>query len=426
MIDKKFKLDTLVSYATQAGVITCGFAFTTLVTQYAGIGVFGMLGLLTAFSSVLTNLMTFRTNEAVVVFYKRGKNTDDWGLCKFALAAGIALDIAVGSALLCLVYYSADTIAEYLLKDHHHADAVRLFAFALFFQFFRGAPTGYLIARERFVVFNLLGLSEHLLKLSLLGAVIWRGETVTFEHIVNALMSAAMATSLAIYSHLCWTLFMRYRRVSTKLNFSLIREYLGFSMNTFLSTALKAGNQNIDTLVLGWVAENRLVGIYTLFRQFLAPLAFLSNPFATLAYPKFVQAVVESRHADIRNSIRQVNRKLTKVYLLAIPLSSLALFGYASWLKLPMNSSQYLPFAMMCMQYYVTGILWWTRSFANAVDPNISLKGNFYATILAIILVYPASTRFDITGTAGAMLAIILVLNVYWSKKLLDHTRSQE
>lgn len=418
LIDKKFKTDTFVIYLSQAGVVLCGFAYTTVVTKYAGISIFGMLGILTAFSSVLTNLLTFRTNEAIVVFYKRGESLGDLGLCKFALLTGIVLDIVVGCGLLALVYHAAGLIAQYLLRDPYSESAVRLFAFTLFFQFFRGAPSGYLIARERFLGINILILSEHVIKIGLLAVMLYQGGELDLNAIVTAGMLAAMVASLAVYSYLLLSLIRRYAGIRTTLNRSLLKEYLGFSLNTFLSTALKAGNQNIDTLVLGLVTDNRLVGIYALFRQFLAPLAFLSNPFATLAYPKFVQAVVERRVEDIRKLILEVNIKLLKSYVVLLLIIVPAIFVYDKWVRLEVIPTEYVTFLFMIFSMILSGLVWWGRPFANAIEPGFSLKMNLFATIFILTFIYPAALHLSILGVSLVMFSVNFMLNIFWRHRL--------
>lgn len=418
MIDKKFKSNTVISYLSQAGVVACGFAFTTLVTQYAGITVFGILGILTAFSSVLSNLLTFRTNEAIVVFYKRGESAGDLGLCKFALLVGILLDVLVGSLLFALVYNSASLIAEYLIRDTAAEAAIQLFAGTLFFQFFRGAPLGYLVAKEHFKSLNLLTLSEHLIKVGITAGIILGSGGINLHQIISAGLVAAMSASVTVYVFLLVKLVHSFIKIPVTINRGLIVDYLSFSLSTFLSTALKAGNQNIDTLVLGLVTDARLVGIYALFRQFLAPLAFISGPFATLAYPRFVQAVVDRRQTEIRAAIRQVNVKLIMVYAGALILMIPAMIGYGWWLKLDLQSADYLTFAIMIGSAFLSGQLWWARPFSNAVNPNFSLQGNLFATLFLLTCIYPATSHFGLLGTSTVMLILGFGATIFWNSKL--------
>jgi O-antigen/teichoic acid export membrane protein len=195
---------------------------------------------------------------------------------------------------------------------------------------------------------------------------------------------------------------------------------LGFSLNTFLSTVLKAGNQNIDTLVLGLVIDIRLVGIYALFRQFLAPLAFLSNPFATLVYPKFVNAVVERRQSEIKNSIHGVNDKLLKFYLVALLIIVPLLIGYGVWMKLDLQWEEYLSFVMMMGSSILSGLIWWARPFSNAINPRYSLQGNFFATLFLLVFLYPATLFAGVQGTAAVMFILGVGNTLFWKKKLIN------
>lgn len=415
VIDKKFKSDTWASYLAQAVSIASGFVFMALVTRYAGIAVFGALAVLTALSNMLANLLTFRTNEAVIAFYKQGEATGDLARSKFALVAGMALDLLLGGGLFLLVYSQADTIANLLIKDAGAAPEVRLYAGFLFIFFIRGSAVGYLQACERFKLVSYLSMSEHFAKALAAGGIVMLYGKLNLYHAVLALLIPACVFSLVYLIAIGVGLARRLGTVPLSLDKGKVGEFARFSSSTFLSSTLKAGNQNIDTVMVGYLTDTHTVGLYGLFRQFLSPLAFLSTPFSSLTYPKFVQAVVEHRHSDIRRAIASINRKLRMLFLATLAVMIPAFLFYALWIDLPIQWDKWLVIIMMTLTTVIIQQMWWARPFSNAVNPNISLRANLYALVFVVVTIYPATLWLGLAGAAGVMLTNALLQRWYWT-----------
>jgi O-antigen/teichoic acid export membrane protein len=253
-----------------------------------------------------------------------------------------------------------------------------------------------------------------------LAAFVVAKDTITLTHAVVANVAAAATVTILAYGPLLTVLGGRLRTVAMHLDRRTVGEFARFNVTTFFSSALKAGSRNVDTLVLGYVTTPAVVGLYSLFRQFLAPLPFASAPIATLTYPKFVQAVIERRHADARQAIAAVNRKLSLVYATLLLLVGPALLGYLYWMHIGVGTPELLALAMMALTAYLSGRLWWARPYANAVDPVISLRANLYATLAILVLLYPLTSALGMAGTALCMLSQAVLLVIYF-RKLLSH-----
>ncbi len=85
LIDARFKGNVLFSYGAQVATIGLGFISVTIITRYAVIETYGMVSMMTLLSAILSNLLTFRTSEAVVNFYKRGQAENMPGLSELSL-----------------------------------------------------------------------------------------------------------------------------------------------------------------------------------------------------------------------------------------------------------------------------------------------------------------------------------------------------
>jgi O-antigen/teichoic acid export membrane protein len=421
MIDARFRSDALVGYAAQAIAVVCSFAFMAVVTRAGGIGVFGAVVVLVALASVLSNLASFRTNEAVIAFWKQGEAADDPGRGKFALLAGISIDLAIAVLLCGLVRWQAPNIAASLLGDAALAPAVELHGLVILVAFLRGTPLAWLQATGRFRVVYFLETLDHCVKAAIVTAAALAGATLALRDVVLAMLTAAACVTAPAALLLLSALAGPLRKVKTSRERALVREYARFSSTTFVSSALKAGNQQIDTLVLGYLTDTRIAGVYGMFRQFVAPFGFLSAPFAALAYPRFVQAVSHRRNRDVRAAIDTVNRRLVLAYAGAAVVVAPLMYLYARRMGIDLTGTQLLAFALVLLAAVNNGMLWWARPFSNSVDPRLSLVANLAATVFLLASIYPLTLAFGMTGTAAAVCALALMLTGYWQRAVRRH-----
>ena len=75
----------------------------------------------------------------------------------------------------------------------------------------------------------------------------------------------------------------------------------------------------------------------------------------------------------------------------------------------------------MALTAYLSGKLWWSRPFSNAVDPYISLKANLYATLFAVITLYPLTVMLGMLGAALSMMGMIVMLTFYFKRMYRSH-----
>ncbi|MFH1819663.1 MAG: oligosaccharide flippase family protein [Pseudomonadota bacterium] len=421
MIDRKFKTDTMFMYGSQLGSMGSSFLFSLLVTRYAGVEVFGELTLLIALAGFLSNLLTFRTNEAVIAFYKRGEVNGDHGLCKLSLFAGVALDTLVGLLLMLILAIFADVVAGELLHNPETVGAIKLYALMVLVQLVTSTPVAYLMAKGRFKLVWTMSLAANGGKLAVAGLFILAGSAMSLESSVMSMLFPAAVIYLSAYGYLLWLALVGLRKVRVCRSGGMIREYISFSVSTFMSSTLKAGNQNIDSLVLGYLAGTHTVGLYGLFRQFLGALPFLSSPFTALVYPKFVEAVAGHKISLVRKSIGLVNRRLIVAYVIVSMLIIVCLTAYLWWIREGLHLGEKVSFLLLLTAAIVNGLLWWSRPFSNSVNPDISLRANLYASGFLLISLYPSIQFSGMMGAASCMLLLALMLYVYWTKVMRNY-----
>jgi O-antigen/teichoic acid export membrane protein len=281
--------------------------------------------------------------------------------------------------------------------------------------FLKGTPFGLLASHERFRQVYAFNLIEPVGRALIVGGIVMAGQELKLEAIVWAsVISGASATAIAYAYLIKDILSLRHVKMKT----GIIRDYLRFSLSTFLSSTLKAGNQNIDTLVLGYVAGPSTVGVYNLMRQFLSPLGLLAAPFSGQLYPRFVQAVAQHRREDMRHTIVQVNRRMRPFFYIIIAAAASGFALYVKWLDVPWSMDQAGGFAALALSGFILQQMWWNRPLTNAIDPNISLRANALASIILLVLIGPMTYHLGLSGSALSVLVVAIALLFYWRRVL--------
>ena len=416
LIDSIFKHNVIFSYGTQVLGLAAGFVFVTIITRYSGIDIYGMIAMMMAVSGTITQLLTFRTNESVVNFYKIGEEEENLGLCRMALLYGLVLDIVVGLVILIAIHVISYDIAEKLLKYPGAASGVGIFAIFMFVNFLRGTPIGLLMAEERFRLINILNLLERLLKILLLAFVVWINIPLSFDNIMWILLISATIITVILYSFPLVKLFGPLRKAVTQSGF--FGRYLRFSTSTFISSSLKAGSRHLDSIILGYLTNPSIVGIYNLFRQFLSPIPLLAEPFRLQIYPRFVQAVSRKNPDGITVTISHTNRILIAGNVGILILVTSLMVGYSYWLDLNLGLQHYVLYALMALSALIIQRLWWSRPFSIAINPAMSVHAGLLTTLILPVMVFLLVSTMGFVGVGYGVLITYLIMYMFWQNKL--------
>lgn len=416
IINNRFKVNALFNYATQLFSIGSGFAFVAVVTKYAGVETYGRLAMLSALIGVVVNFASIRSNEAVINFYKRGKVANELGLCKMALLLGMAFDAVLAVMLFGFLTLFAPLIAEILIKDVAWTESVAIYSGIVVATFLRGVPLGLLIAEERFKTVSILSALEQVLKFSIVVVILWRDQALDDVGIIWAVVLSSGSITLLVY-------FLPIKKILfdlrlCKADWCHLGSYFRFSISTFVSSSLKAGNQGVDVLVIGYFLAPSVVGIFALFRQFLAPMNILAGPFSTQFYPKIVVAAHNQEKREIHHAIVYGGRVLAAGFMILWIFSAAGMVFFGFWTGLSFSMESYISFLVISVATFLNQQLWWARPFSLAVDPRFSIDAGILATMY-MVAVYPL---FVISlGLFGGCLGVCLLqsmLRVYWSRKL--------
>jgi O-antigen/teichoic acid export membrane protein len=422
ILDSKFKKDLSISYVSQGITILSSFIQLFLINKYFNVETYGQLTIIIATVGIFSALLTARSSEAITRFFTREMLNNNLENAKFIIFIGFFIDIMTAFLMLLLIYAISEFIAITFIKDVKFSSEVFLYSFIIFFTFLRGTLFGYFQSKEMFNTINIVNILDALLKISILYLVIlFIPNSSLYDIILTLLISYIISYSYA------FIMFYKNYQVSFKnivysYNKNILKEYWNFNIKTFLSSSLKAGNQNIDTILIGYFFNTHTVGIYQTIKKILSPIHIAITPFSMLIYTKLIKFFEEKEFKRFKNLIFKIS---SYIFIFAIFYT---LIGYLLFedILLLMNiqilDNMYNLYLLLSILTIITSVLWWTRIFSNVVNPNYSLYMNIFATIYQLTVTIIITYLFGINSLIYSIIFMNISIGIYNYLKLKKET----
>jgi len=224
--------------------------------------------------------------------------------------------------------------------------------------------------------------------------------------------------SVTIYITIIFTkrFIEEFRGVNILINKSLIKEYFLFNMKTFLSTTLKAGNNNIDNLILGYFTDTKTVGIYQTLKNILMPVNFIATPFSMMTVSKLTKLYEENKILEFKNLIKIITFKIFKIAIVVSIIIYIVLPYILEILKIE-NSYQNI-FILLIIYSLLILLLWWSRIFATIVNPMMSIYGGIYMLIHNVTITILLTKLYGLYGLIISIVILFIIMNNYFIIKL--------
>lgn len=412
----KFKKDLAFSYIVQIFTALLGLLQVFLINKYFGIVTYGQLAIIMSTAGIFSSLLTARSAEAVTRFFKIEIANNRIENAKFVLYIGFFIDLITAFTLLLLVYFLSDVIAKIFLKNSDLSVEIFLYSFIIFFIFMRDTLTGYLQANEMFNHINSIRLIESFLKNAFLLIPIY-ASVCTLRFLIFSFFAASFLSFVfALYVYLNKYL-KELSNIPLVINKVLFKEYWNYNVKTFLSSSLKAGNENIDNLVIAYYLDAKTVGIYQVLKKILSPIFMFSSPFSMLIYPKLISFYDAGQRDRFKNIILKTSSYLALLTVVYGLITYISLPGILSILGTNYTSMYSNYYIALIFLTFIVIMMWWVRIFSNTVDPSYSLYMNIFATIFQLTVTILMAKSFGIFGLIISMLVMNVIIFSYWLRK---------
>ena len=416
MIDKHFKIHTLITYFSNAIVMGSGFVLMFIINRYAGVETYGELAIIVSTSGIISSLLTARSGEAVTRFFVREKISGNKANAKLVVLIGLFVDLVLGALVFLIFYLLSNSIAIYFLSNPELSYAVWSYSFITLFVFVRGSMKGYFQSHKYFKVLNSINVLESLLKILFLFISFFILNKMNINYIVYSYIMASLSVTIYITIIFTKRFIEEFRGVNILINKSLIKEYFLFNMKTFLSTTLKAGNNNIDNLILGYFTDTKTVGIYQTLKNILMPVNFIATPFSMMTVSKLTKLYEENKILEFKNLIKIITFKIFKIAIVVSIIIYIVLPYILEILKIE-NSYQNI-FILLIIYSLLILLLWWSRIFATIVNPMMSIYGGIYMLIHNVTITILLTKLYGLYGLIISIVILFIIMNNYFIIKL--------
>lgn len=401
------------SYAMQASVIINGFAVMFLINRYLGIAMYGVYVIILAIVNTLSNIVTMRGIEVIPKFYVREYDRQNYQLAKMTLIMGSLIDILSALILLACVYGVAGLLSHYFIKDEDCSGLIILYSFVAVIGYLKNTISGYFLAIKNIKFYNNLIIFENILKISaIIVCIAWLN--ITLENLAYSFLAATAISILINVYYFMRFLDKKVLSATIKTNMKFIKEYLYFNINTFASSLLKAGHQNIDSLILSYFVNPAAVGLYQTIKKFFVPMQFIATPFATLNYSRYLLMYERKEYQNIKRDVVSITKH---ILIVSFAYGTLVL-SLLPWLSSAMNISYDFDITINAFLIFIYVLLlnfgWWNRMISLVANPSLSLWVTIYLNFMTLGVCMLGAHLYQLNGLLIGYIVIFISIQAFY------------
>ena len=386
--------------------VVLGFFQNLLVTNLLGVALFGILGGVVSFTSVINKLGSFRMGELVVRYI--GQYTEEGDVRSAAAAFKFAGYIESLSSLFSfgLIALLAPLGARFLAKDIALTQIFILYGLIVLGNLVFESATGLLQILDRFRTIAVVQAAQSALTLLLIGlAFISGGDLVD---VVLAYMAGKFFNGLAVtilaFREAARTWGRGWTRTPVAILRPRYRELLRFAFSTNISATINLVNKDSEQLWVLLFRSPTEAGWYKLAIALANLVLIPVSPLPQATYPELAREVARKAWENVRYVLRQGSR-LAAVYTGAAALF-LAVLGrpLIELLYAPEFLPAYPALMIMLLGLIVANSFYWNRTALLSLDrPGYPTRVNAIAAALKITLTLMLVPRFGYLVAAGLL-----------------------
>ena len=380
-------------YLFSSTVITAAISMLQgiLAARLLGVGVFGILGVITLFTTVLNKLVSFRMSELVVKYV--GQYTEHSQPQRAAALFKIAAlaELAASLVAFILIWLLAPLGATYFAKDLNTVVLFRLYGLVVVFNVIAESSTGLLQIYDRFRRFSTINIVASLVTLSIIIAVYFTQGGILGILIAYLAGKAVGAISLSLSA--LREAGHQWGRDWWRTPIAPLRreggELVRFAINTNISASLSLITKDSELLWVSLLRTPVEAGYYKVALALANIVQLPIYPLPQATYPELSREVARSNWNNVRYVLRQ-GSILAGSYTLAVT-AGLLLFGrpLLGFLYTPQYLPAYPALLILLAGYLVANTFYWNRVALLAIGlPEFPTKVNFVLALLKIVGIF--------------------------------------
>ncbi|MBI2079928.1 flippase [Candidatus Micrarchaeota archaeon] len=413
------------SFLAQFGIKLIAFVYLILLARFAKpeqIGVYYLALSILGILYIVTDLgLLYANNRYVPYLYARKEIKKLKFLIKFSYITGGFLTFATSIVVFILSKEIANLAGQPLVEP-----ALKVLAFWLFFQEIYDISKGILLGKKMIKEAQVLEFSPHIVKLILLGILIWL-QTVDAEILgITYILSFLIVCIPAVYyvSKIYGRLEVQDTKQFNKIEFG--KEVIWFGLVSILLSLVTVVVESTDKILIGYfLGENALNDIATY--TFGVGLAGLLLVFPVAIGTIFFPLASEAGFEDKEKLKRITDLSIKWIAMACIPMVIVFVIFSSELLRLlygQIYEKGALVLSIFSLALFVRALTMPLNSTMAALGKlDIQMRIISLLAVVNIVLNIMMIPRFGIIGAAIASLialSISTVLFVYYYKKILQ------
>ncbi|MDI6448176.1 lipopolysaccharide biosynthesis protein [Anaerobaca lacustris] len=398
-----------------------GLIAAVLTARALGPQNYGVLALVLVYELTVGKLVTFNAWQAVIKFGSEALHTDDRASLRQLVKFGFTLDVASAIVGTVLAVVLAGPVIRLLGWDASVRPLLVLYSLLILFSL-SGTPIGILRLFDRF---DLLSYTAILSGVVRLAGVAWCLVTrqALFGFVLVYLVTGIIGQLYQVFASL-WVLHaQRIMNIvqeplrGVRSRFPGIVDYV---WTTNLNSTIRMLSREADELIIAALTTPAALGIFKVAKQFAQVLPRFLDPLYQSIYPELSRLWAADRRRAFVSLIKRATLIVGSVAMLGWLVFILLGQRLIVWTVGPAYSQAYLVAAIYLLALVIALCAFALHPAMLAVGmPRKSFKAQVAATILYLVLLFPAVRTLDISGASLAY----VVYYVLWSVLMLYYLR---
>ena len=362
-----------------------------LAGRMLGPSTFGILGALTAFTSVINRFTSFRMNELVVRYIGHYEEQGDHQRSAVIFKMAVALEMGGSLIAFGLIWILAPLGARLFTQEPDLADWFRVYGLIVLANLIYESATGILQIFDRFRVIAVVTAVQSAVTLSII--VVAFIANLGLTSIVVAYMTGKVVGSVAVTLAAIWQVRQSWGpgwwRAPMNLLAGQHRSILTFAFSTNLSSTISLIAKDSEVLWVSAFLGTTQAGYYKTALALTNLLQLPVSPLPKATFPELTREIARQNWDNVRYILKQGSR-LASLY--SVPMTLGLIFLGQPIIRLTYGV-EYLPtypaLVILLVGYTFVNIFYWNRvallSLARPVFPTLV---NFVGMVLKVALIF--------------------------------------
>jgi O-antigen/teichoic acid export membrane protein len=361
-----------------------------LAGRLLGPSTFGILGALTAFTSVVNRFASFRMNELVVRYVGHYEEQGDHQKAAAVFKMAGILEIGGSLVAFALIWFFAPIGAQFFAHEPDLADWFRVYGLIVLANLIYESATGILQIYDRFQVIAAVTAIQSVLTLSIIVVAFvakWGLVAVVVAYMAGKIVGSIFVTLAALWqAQRSWG--AGWWRTSMSTLADQRRSLLTFAFSTNISSTISLIAKDSEVLWVSAFLGTTQAGYYKTALALTNLLQLPVSPLPKATFPELSREIARQNWDNVRYVLRQGSR-LAAAY--SIPVTLVLILLGQPLLRLTYGA-EYLPtypaLVILLVGYTFVNIFYWNRvallSLARPVFPTLV---NFVGMLLKVMLI---------------------------------------